>query len=183
MIKGMSGILTAVFITAIFCVMLLPVLSNAGSLEPSAAPGPTMKSLDDIYSKVNAFVSRTRFQIVLANDVSVLDNNTGLVWERATDPAQRNWNDANTYCSNLILGGKDDWHLPTKDELLSLADTTRSNPALPFGHPFNYVHSSHYWSSTTYTDYPNYAWSVNFYNGYLSSSYEKFYGLYVRCVR
>ena len=37
---------------------------------------------------------------------------------------------------------------------------SNSNPALPVGHPFFYVQSNNYWSSTTYAYNTDYAWYV-----------------------
>jgi hypothetical protein len=39
----------------------------------------------------------------------VLDNVTGLEWQQATAPGTYNWEEANTYCTTLTLGGYNDW--------------------------------------------------------------------------
>jgi len=119
---------------------------------------------------------------VVLNGTGVSDSNTGFVWERSTDPTARTWDQANTYCNDLTLGGKDDWRFPTKDELLSLVDKTQSNPALPLGHAFINVYSYFYWSSTTNDIFPANALPVHFGDGYVYS-YSKTYNMYVRCVR
>ena len=74
------------------------------------------------------------------------------------------------------------WRLPTLEELISLVDYSRYNPALPEGHLFKNVNASGYWSSTTFADNPSSAWFVYFYDGYVGY-YGKFYNYYVRCVR
>ena len=61
-----------------------------------------------------------------------LDKITGLMWQReleATD-LQYTFNDAGAYCSALEAGGYCDWRLPTRIELVSLVDFTRTNPAV-----------------------------------------------------
>jgi hypothetical protein len=73
------------------------------------------------------------------------------------------------------------WRLPTVEELASLVDPTTANPALPSGHPFNYV-SSHYWSATTSAYGTTVAWVANFYNGGMGG-YDKTDLLNVWCVR
>jgi hypothetical protein len=122
-----------------------------------------------------------RFALVMAS-AAVLDKETRLVWQKSTDSAVKTWENANSYCYDLNLGGRKGWRLPSVEELSSLVDPARSNPALPAGHPFTNVHSTTYWSSTTGASYPGNAWYVHFGTGkvyYL----DKGNNLYVRCVR
>ena len=50
------------------------------------------------------------------------DPDTGLTWTKSDNGAYVNWNQANTYCTNLRLGGYTDWRLPTIDELQGIYD-------------------------------------------------------------
>lgn len=73
------------------------------------------------------------------------------------------------------------WRVPTIEELTSLIDYSRHDPALPEGCPIN-LNPTYYWSSTPAVNYTNSAWRMDFYDGYVvvdgkSSSYC------VRCVR
>jgi len=183
MIKGKTTIFTALFFIALSGALLRPLITSAGSLEPSAAPAPTMKTLEEIYNRLDALAKRTRFQVVLNNGEAVLDNNTGLVWEGSTNPTTRNMTGAGTYCSNLILAGKDDWRLPSLDELNSLVDVTQTNPALPLGHPFTNVQYYNYWSSTPESAYSGLIANIDFSNGWLWFGDPSSTMLYVRCVR
>jgi hypothetical protein len=63
-----------------------------------------------------------------------------------------------------------DWRLPNLNELTSLLDLEKFDPALPIGHPFmNFQFGfANYWSSTTFADGPESAWAVFFGNGLLS---------------
>jgi hypothetical protein len=103
---------------------------------------------------------------------TVTDNLTGLIWLRnANCYGSRTWNEALNDCNGLNSGecgltdgsGPGEWRLPNVNELLSLIDRNRFNPALPSGHPFTDVQSvpPYYWSSTTYTSNTVYAWYVN----------------------
>jgi hypothetical protein len=61
-----------------------------------------------------------------------LDKITGLMWQRELAPAdvQYAFDDAVAYCSALQAGGFCDWRLPTRIELVSLVDFSRTNPAV-----------------------------------------------------
>ena len=116
---------------------------------------------------------------LIASDV-VVDSETGLVWQDSSHIAAKSWSEAKSYCSYLSLVGYDDWRLPNIDELLSITDTTRSNPAIKS--IFHHTKGSFYWSSSVYKGDSSRAWYVYFYYGY------DFYGnksskYYVRCVR
>jgi hypothetical protein len=64
------------------------------------------------------------------------------------------------------------WRLPSIKELQSLMDRSRSNPALPAGHPFSGV-AGGYWSSSTYANYNDYAWYASMHGGFVKGSYTK----------
>ncbi len=104
-------------------------------------------------------------------DDLVWDKETGLIWARnANLPGQAmNWLDANTTCRGVKLANRTGWRLPTVEELSSLIDTRRSNPALPAGHPFTSVQFGAgvwaYWTCTNYEDPSAGAWFVNLGSG------------------
>jgi hypothetical protein len=148
--------------------LLLPELISAGDLEPGAAPGPTMKTLDQIPPTWSQILpAAERFELVMG-DEAVLDKETGLVWAKdANLDGNKQWQAAVNYSRNLSLAGRKGWRLPTVEELASLVDPTQRNPAFPAGHPFLNVQSGSYWSSTSYVGDTNYAWYVAMYNGYV----------------
>ncbi|MGE0087555.1 MAG: DUF1566 domain-containing protein [Desulfococcaceae bacterium] len=121
-------------------------------------------------------------------DGTVSDSLTGLMWEQKSDDGGErdkdntySWQQGLDYCNNLTLAGHSDWRLPTIKELASLADLSRSNPAIDSIFE-NYTVSSN-WSSTTYARYvTSYAWSVYFKNG-TDYHYPKSDSLSVRAVR
>jgi len=113
----------------------------------------------------------------------VTDETTGLMWQDDADAANiaKTWSEARTYCDNKTLGGYSDWRLPTIKELTTIVDYGRSDPAIDS--VFENVQSSSYWSSTTYSDYTDYAWDINFLYGYADYGYKKNNIYNVRCVR
>jgi len=123
-------------------------------------------------------VSRVRYSLA-DNNETVIDHKTGLIWQRADDGQQRDWADASQYCENLVLGGKEDWHLPRVDELETIVDYSKDDPAID--PPFSCQLTS-YWSGSTYALDRDDAWGVDFADG-AAHCYYKGYWNYVRCVR
>jgi hypothetical protein len=158
--------------TAFALALILPGLCMAGSLEPSGPPGPTMRTLDEIYS-TNSWSKKLpcdsqtncpRFEIVM-DGAGVLDKETGLVWEKSPSTSTFAWQSAGYHCFGLLTGGgRCGWRLPTFEELASLFDPT-VYPRLPSGHPFVNVQSGEYWSATIPTGFTDRAWVVGFYGG------------------
>ena len=109
----------------------------------------------------------------------VTDNSTTLQWQDDTN-ITKSWTEAISYCEALTLGGHSDWRLPNFNELYSIADHSKRDPAID--NTFINVVSRIYWSSTTVVGYVGFAWYVGFYfgDGYWVS---KSNGYFVRCVR
>lgn len=111
---------------------------------------------------------------------TVVDQGTGLEWQKSDDATPRNWQNALAYCENLSLDSKTDWRLPNIRELKSIVDVNRYYPAIA---PAFTSRSAYYWSGTTVTNYPaTSAWTVSFANGD-DNWYVKAKSYYVRCVR
>ena len=111
---------------------------------------------------------------------TVIDQGTGLEWQRNDKGTLHTWEDALAYCETLSLDAKTDWRLPNIRELKSLVDYSRYYPATDPAIP---CQSSSYWSATTVADDGHLsAWSVFFGNG--DDIYRVKTGRYhVRCVR
>jgi hypothetical protein len=109
------------------------------------------------------------------------DARTGLVWTRETlAGGRRKWADAKTAAADCRIGGFTDWRLPTIQELLSIVDYRRSEPAIDTAFQ---CESTWYWSSTPSASSPSdFAWLVNFNGGY-SGCYDQGYEGFVRAVR
>jgi hypothetical protein len=129
------------------------------------------------------------------NNGTVTDKLTGLIWTKNANAFSAIfWANAlitaNTLASGsagLTDGSKaGDWRLPNRNELESLVDCGKFNPALPADHPFTNVQLAplyNYWSSTTYPSSPNYASTVNFRGGNVTLDEKSTGYCYVWCVR
>jgi len=132
---------------------------------------------------------------------TVTDNLTGLVWLKNANCTETVggvsktggtlvWANALAW-SNSLVSGKcnltdgsitNQWRLPTRNELQTLIDASKSNPALPASHPFNNVQTSSYWSSTTYAESNTFAWFTSLADGAVESE-DKTINLYVWPVK
>lgn len=111
----------------------------------------------------------------------VLDKVTQLLWQDTpeTVAAKQTWQDAKTYCLNLVLDGKG-WRLPTRKELVGLYDYSKFDPSMDS--TFEYATSSNYWSSTSSIENAQSAWTVEFLLAFQSTN-PKDSESHVRCVR
>jgi hypothetical protein len=113
-------------------------------------------------------------------DGTVTDRLSGLTWLKNTKCfGMMNWEAAMLAAKSLKDGdcGPDpalilsdgsttgDWRLPTMNELCTLIDFSRRDPALPGGHMFSAVQPGYYWSATLFDYHPGLAWIVYFESG------------------
>ena len=68
------------FIAIIAAALLVPGMVKAGSLEPTAPPGPTMKTLDEIPPTWSQKLPAAQRFVLVLDGAGVLDKETGLVW-------------------------------------------------------------------------------------------------------
>jgi len=122
-------------------------------------------------------------------DGTVIDLVTGLMWVK--DPGQipgfydrMYWYDAINACENLEFAGWDDWRLPNINELMSIIDHSRYNPAFDttfFTPPYDM--GTPYWSSTSNASWYDGAWAVYIYDGYKTCWGKPWDMCFVRPVR
>lgn len=105
-----------------------------------------------------------RFTLVL-NGEAVQDHKTGLIWEQSPDSEHDVWSRSVERCKAKTVGGKSGWRAPTVEELKSLIDSSRKDPALPSGHPFSGIKSAIYWTATPSPRDEIVAWQVSFFSG------------------
>jgi hypothetical protein len=183
--KKMKVRVKAIFVAFMAVVLLVPVMTMAGSLEPTAAPAPTMHTLEDIYQKLDA-VTNTNIPLPSGfvlwsqnprfavwdpytpgdnTDDLVLDRSTGLIWTRSYFGAGLSWQSAIDYCKNMSFppgNDRHDWRLPTIEELTTLFEPYPATTylALPVGSPFViYSVGVYWWSSTEFPDMAARAWT------------------------
>ncbi len=111
---------------------------------------------------------------------TIIDNITGLIWQKEDDNILRKWSDASEYCDGISLNESEDFRLPTIQELVSITDKARFNPAI---NPIfiNTKNSSNYWSSSLDNTNTLNAWFVFFYAGHALSGSKNSLN-YIRCV-
>ena len=115
---------------------------------------------------------------------NVIDNLTGLVWAKSADTAGQpmDWSGALAVVERL----NDDsthrtWRLPNINELQSLVDASKAQPALPDEHPFVSCQDT-YWSSTTSVYQPDWAWALYLDKGALGVGQKQQAKFYVWAV-
>lgn len=127
-----------------------------------------------------------RFEIDEAEGV-VLDRSTGLMWQQCevglnynadnktcTGSTQKlTWQQALLEANDNSHAGFTDWHVPNIKELASIIDHSCASPALPqldlgvflFSNELISGEEGDYWSSTTVTLEPQYAWTFQVSDG------------------
>lgn len=140
-------------------------MSALPSIAPAAAPARFEKILD-------------------AAGVHILtrDNSTGLEWQATPFPERMTLDEATAACAALSLGCHSDFRVPSIDELESIRDRSRFNPAIDTD-AFPGCPSAWFWSDTPHAYDPSeFAWIVGF-DGGLSGSDRRDNGNRVRAVR
>ncbi len=124
-------------------------------------------------------------------DGTVVDTATGLMWVK--DPSmipgglfssRMYWYDAINACENLEYAGHDDWRLPNINELMSIVDHSRYDPAYDtmfFSIPLEQW--TPFWSSTICMAWTDGAWCLYPYDGYKTTWGRPWDTCYVRPVR
>ena len=110
----------------------------------------------------------------------VVDQVTGLTWQREVDPETRATAEAVVYCEDLILEGRDDWRLPRRIELVSLLQP-RSSPTID-SDAFPETPTDYFRSSTHAANADDRSWSVYFGAALVIVGSAATTSAYARCV-
>jgi len=152
---------------------------------------------EPFYGQDAQYGTNTQSYTDLGNGI-VRDNVTGLEWQQLHPPAQippggieGYWREANDFCNNLSLGGKDDWRLPTIKELSTLVDNGIPYPGPTINTSFfpDTIASYYgYWSSSLFMASGNpmsdaIAWEVTFDRGLVTYGSQNIDRLPFRAVR
>ena len=79
-------------------------------------------------------------------DEIVSDTNSGLIWQEAY-VSDKTWQQALKYCEDSTYAGYTDWRLPNKNELITLINEDKYDPASDFP---NMPTNKAFWSSSNY---------------------------------
>ena len=155
----------------------------------------TCPAEDEAFYGQDAQFTGNAFSYTDNGDGTVTDNVTGLVWQQTPDGNPYSWEQAQSYCESLTLGGQDDWRMPTLKELFSISDFSAGWPYLDTDY-FDLAASDsiskdeQYWADNTYVGYTSEgrydaAFGVNHATGHIKA-YPALVtgpmGKYVRCV-
>lgn len=111
----------------------------------------------------------------------VVDEVTGLTWQRHVDARTFTWMDAKQYCACLVVDGVAGWQLPSRIELASLVDWSKTSPSID-AEAFPDTTNENFWTAAPVTINPGLAYLVFFLNGHTTYSDET-YEYRVRCVQ
>ncbi len=95
------------------------------------------------------------------NNGTLTDVASGLTWQQQATLEEINWEDAQTYCENLQLGGKSNWRMPALKEFASL---TREGLLSPFV----VDNDDSWWTTQTNVSSTQEAWQVRWQTGILN---------------
>lgn len=93
----------------------------------------------------------------------VTDSVYKLMWQDGEEIYQGTYDEAVKYCENLTFAGFEDWRLPTIDELISITDKSKFDPAI--NPAFKNVRSDLCWSTTKDAVSASNAWIAVLKNG------------------
>ncbi len=140
---------------------------------------------DAYYASLGVCLPHSFTVQTLSNQNVVLDNNTGLIWQQTIPTEKYTWENAVSYCSGLTYGGySGDWRMPALQELLTIVDSSRYEPAIDTEY-FPETPSGlsiYFWSSSATAGYSDIVWNVEFDLGG-ANPFGKAGSAHIRCVR
>lgn len=150
----------------------------------------TVSATQTCRSDLSASTPAVRY--IFNDDGTVVDTVTQLVWKRCSEglsgkncesgkASTLTWTEAVTVAATSKFSGKNDWRVPTIQELDSIVEYRCTMPAVN-AEVFPATLISNYWSSSHFAGYPNGSWNINFNDG-SHETCNKNWNLYLRLVR
>ena len=125
----------------------------------------------DFYGQDAQYTSKCTAQSFSSSTNVVVDNNTGLTWEKSPSSSTYTWANRATHCNELNssnYGGKSNWRVPNPLEFMTIVDNSTYNPA----------------TNSNFTNMPtrlsDYLWTSKEYGGdtSLARAFNPYYGWY-----
>ncbi len=124
----------------------------------------------DFYGQDAQYTSECTAQSFTASSNVVVDNNTGLTWEKSPSSSTYTWANRNTHCNELNssnYGGRSNWRVPNPLELLTIVNNSTYNPATNSNFTGMPTDSSvWFWTSAEYKGNTSNAYYFSPYYGY-----------------
>ncbi len=175
MAKQLKSIIFLTLISVAVAIFLAAPTANGESfIPPVPDKTKTLPANDGGSDGCNS----SRFECVMGGE-AVLDKQTGLIWARnayivGSQENRVSWELGTKLCQNIEIGGQKGWRMPTRDELITLIDSSESAPSLPEGHPFINTGNNEggwaYWTSTDYGSDTKSAWMIGTFFGKVQDS-------------
>ena len=89
----------------------------------------------DFFGQDAQYTSKCTAQSFSASSNVVVDNNTGLTWEKSPSSSKYTWTNRNKHCNELNssnYAGINTWRVPNPLELLTIVDNNTSDPAMNY---------------------------------------------------
>ena len=129
----------------------------------------------DVYGQDAQYTGKCRTQSFTSSSNVVVDNNTGLTWEKSSPSLLYGWENRNTHCNELNssnYGGKSNWRIPTPLELLTIVNNQAYNLATNSKFTNMPTSNSSYpylWTSKENKDNTSYAYCFSPSYGFISN--------------
>jgi hypothetical protein len=119
--------------------------------------------IDELQSRIEKLENWTphRHYHLSPDGLEALDTRTGLIWRRTVEPGGFTYEKALEHAAQIAQETGVSWRVPTREELESLIDKTRKDPAIDT-FVFPGTPSSRFWSSSPYVGDTSGAWVVGF---------------------
>ena len=136
----------------------------------------------DFYGQDAQYTSKCTAQSFSSTSNVVIDNNTGLTWEKSPSENTYTWDNASNHCNELNssnYGGRSNWRVPNPLELLTIVNNSTYNPAtnsnftgMPTSNSTYLWTNSEYKGNTSYAYYFSPSYGCYWYDGTKTNTYK-----------